>query len=72
MTKESRYLTDEKSIMIKEERKIEMYSDYKKQYGDYMTYEVDVPGVQSSYLVTYHCKKCGSDVNRSEVVQRKL
>lgn len=65
-------ILSKKAITMQEERKVEKYSNYKREYGNYETYKVDVPGVEYTTDVTYCCKKCKTNVIRREVDRYKL
>ena len=72
MKKVHETILSRKEVTMQETRKVEKYSNYRKQYGNYETYTVDVPGVEYELDVTYHCNKCGKDVMRRETQRYKL
>lgn len=66
LSKKGEKITDKRDVTIQETRKVQKYSNHRKQYGDYQEYTVDVPGVEYNMDVSYCCKKCGASVTREK------
>ena len=71
LSKNGERVVSKREITIQETRKVQKYSNYHKQYGDYQTYTVNVPGTEYKMNVFYHCNKCGSSVTRQTTKQYK-
>ncbi len=71
LSKNGERVTDKRNITMQETRKVQKYSNYHKQHGDYQTYTVDVPGVEYTMDVSYYCNKCGANVTRQKTEKYK-
>lgn len=71
LSKDEEKIASKREITMQETRKTQKYSNHQKQYGDYQTYTVNVPGVEYKININYHCKRCGSSVTRQATKQYK-